>query len=369
MAATSLQCAKLTCQLLSRSSSTSSRSSEWVWSNSFAQGKKLNLRFAQRNIAKASVAVQANAKAEVSEEERVSAEERLQAHATEESSKWYRTSEVDAAEQKDFNAATVLSVDDLVPGVRRVTLEAEISREFIPIDKAYTKTGQSVQVRLPGGTAVTVNPCSPPFPSESNWRVLYKLRGDIPAGTTKSPQFALSVKAPVEIHVTSAQSALYNVQPGAEVELGSFQANGLDLRPIMFLTRFPTLLIFANGNGIAAARSLVEAQDVGSLYLNMRSEVRLFYSAPTPSAVAYKDKFAHWESLNVKVRPTVDSKNGEEWDGLVGSFADAFDADDLEYDPDLTAAVVFGDKKSNKAALQMLKEAGVEEKSILVWEA
>eukprot|EP00475_Leptophrys_vorax_P012597 TRINITY_DN19018_c0_g1_i1.p1 TRINITY_DN19018_c0_g1~~TRINITY_DN19018_c0_g1_i1.p1 ORF type:complete len:360 (-),score=38.32 TRINITY_DN19018_c0_g1_i1:110-1189(-) len=359
MATASLQCSRLSCQLLSRSVDGSSRS-EWVKASSFAQGKKLSLRLSQRSVAKASVTVAPTAQSEVSTEDRLQVE----------SENAFRVAEVDAAEQKDFNAATVLSVADLAPGVRLLTIEAEISREFIPIDKAYTKPGQSVQVLLPGAEPVTAYVSSAPFPSESNWRVLYKLRGDIPSGTTKAPQFALSVKGPIELHVTEADHpSLYNLQPGAEIELGPFQSNGLDLRPIMFLSRFPTLLIFASGNGIAAARSLIEAKDVGSLYPGMRSEVRLFYSAPSPSAVAYKDSFALWESLNVKVRPTVDSKNGEEWDGLVGSFANAFDEDDLEYDPDLTGAVVFGDKKSNQDALEVLKDAGVDEKSILVWEA
>ncbi|GJP86331.1 hypothetical protein CLOP_g16366 [Closterium sp. NIES-67] len=366
MATASLQCSRLSCQLFSRSTQRASRPADSIKTDSFAHGTKLALtsvnRRASKFTPKASVAVQPTANAEIT------TDDRLRLKESEDSSKPYAVVEVDAAEQKDFNVATVTAVEDVAPGVRVVTVNAEISREFIPIDKAYTKPGQTVLARLPEGEAVSTYVSSPPFPSESNWRVLYKLRGDIPAGATKAPQYALSVKHPLELHVT-ADHPLYNVQPDAEVEIGAFQANGLDLRPIMFLSRFPTLLIFASGNGIAAARSLIEASDVGSLFLNMRSEVRLFYSAPSPSAVAYKERFAHWEKLNAKVRPTVDATNGEEWDGLVGSFADAFDADDLEYDPELTAAVVFGDKQSNQAALQVLNEAGVPERSILVWDA
>ncbi|CAI5958149.1 unnamed protein product [Closterium sp. NIES-65] len=364
MATTSLQCSRLSCQLFSRSTQRASRPADSIKTDSFAHGTKLALTAVQRRASKfapkASVAVQPTANAET-----ISADDRLRLKETEESSKPYSVIEVDAAEKKEFNVATVVGVQDVAPDVRVVTVNAEISREFIPIDQAYTKPGQTVLVRVAEGEPVATYVSSPPFPSESNWRVLYKLRGDIPAGATKAPQYALSVKHPLELHVTP-DHPLYNLQPGAELEVGPFQANGLDLRPIMFLSRFPTLLIFAAGNGIAAARSLIEASDVGSLFLNMRSEVRLFYSAPSPSAVAYKDHFAQWEKLNAKVRPTVDATNGEEWDGLVGSFMDAFDADDLEYDPELTAAVVFGDKQSNQAALQVLKEAGVPEKSILL---
>ncbi|CAI5513193.1 unnamed protein product [Closterium sp. Naga37s-1] len=367
MATTSLQCSRLSCQLFSRSTQRASRPSDSIKTDSFAHGTKLALTAVQRRASKfapkASVAVQPTANAET-----ISADDRLRLKESEDASKPYSVIEVDAAEKKDFNVATVVAVQDVAPDVRVVTVNAEISREFIPIDQAYTKPGQTVLVRVAEGEPVVTYVSSPPFPSESNWRVLYKLRGDIPAGATKAPQYALSVKHPLELHITP-DHPLYNMQPGAELEVGAFQANGLDLRPIMFLSRFPTLLIFAAGNGIAAARTLIEASDVGSLFLNMRSEVRLFYSAPSPSAVAYKDHFAQWEKLNAKVRPTVDATNGEEWDGLVGSFMDAFDADDLEYDPELTAAVVFGDKQSNQAALQVLKEAGVPEKSILVWDA
>lgn len=52
-----------------------------------------------------------------------------------------------------------------------------------------------------------------------------------------------------------------------------------------------------------------------------------------------------------------------------GSFVTAFDEDDLEYDPETTAAVVLGDKKSNAEALKVLEEAGVPKSSVLVWEA
>ena len=41
----------------------------------------------------------------------------------------YRTSEVDAAEVKEFNPATVTAVEDVAKDTRKVTLEIEISRE------------------------------------------------------------------------------------------------------------------------------------------------------------------------------------------------------------------------------------------------
>jgi hypothetical protein len=59
---------------------------------------------------------------------------------------------------------------------------------------------------------------------------------------------------------------------GQELELGAFEATGLDLRPVMFLARFPTLIIFAQGLGIAVARAIV----------------RLYYTASKPSMLAYQ---------------------------------------------------------------------------------
>ena len=86
-------------------------------------------------------------------------------------------------------------------------------RQFVPLDKAYTKPGQALTVRLANGTTTEAYVCSPPFPSQANWSVLYKLRGDITSGSTKAPQYALSVRGPVELFVPKS-SPLYDVQPG-----------------------------------------------------------------------------------------------------------------------------------------------------------
>lgn len=78
--------------------------------------------------------------------------------------------------------------------------------------------------------------------------------------------------------------------PGQELEVGPFDSAGLDLRPILYLSRFPTLVFFAQGLGVAVARSILEAKDGdnGSMNLSFRDEVRLFYSSPRPSQLAYQ---------------------------------------------------------------------------------
>lgn len=70
--------------------------------------------------------------------------------------------------------------------------------------------------------------------------------------------------------------------------MGPFKQTGMDVRPILFLTRFPTVLIFARGTGLAAARALVEAQDTGSLNFMLRQEGRLYLSAPSPADLPFK---------------------------------------------------------------------------------
>lgn len=80
------------------------------------------------------------------------------------------------------------------------------------------RPGNVAQIRLNGQELKAV-PSSSPFSSKINEPVLYKLRGDIPAGTMKLPQYSLSVKAPVELHVDEATNAeLYAVTEGKKVQ-------------------------------------------------------------------------------------------------------------------------------------------------------
>lgn len=69
----------------------------------------------------------------------------------------------------------------------------------------------------------------------------------------------------------------------------------------------------------------------------------------------------------MKVKTVVAEKGSSDYQGMVGSFASAFDEDDLEYDPETTAAVVCGDEESNASALALLDDAGIPSSSIIVW--
>lgn len=90
--------------------------------------------------------------------------------------------------------------------------------QLVSLENAYTKPGQAALVRLNGKELKAVPSCSP-FSDEINATVLYKLRGDIPAGTTKLPAYSLSVKANLELHVEeSTTPELYNVAEGEKRE-------------------------------------------------------------------------------------------------------------------------------------------------------
>jgi hypothetical protein len=61
-------------------------------------------------------------------------------------------------------------------------------------------------------------------------------------------------------------------------ELAGLQGAGIDLRPMQSIYMFPTLVIFAEGKGIAGARALIEAgSDANGLDLYFRQDVRLYY--------------------------------------------------------------------------------------------
>lgn len=57
------------------------------------------------------------------------------------------------------------------------------------------------------------------------------------------------------------------------------QGTGLNLRgPIQGIFQYPVIIIFAEGRGIAAARSFIESSaDVGGLNFAYRKDVRLYY--------------------------------------------------------------------------------------------
>ncbi|XP_002967932.2 uncharacterized protein LOC9633104 [Selaginella moellendorffii] len=282
----------------------------------------------------------------------------------------FKIAKVPTMEERDFRAAAVIEVADVAQGVRCITVDAECSREFIPREQAYTKSGQMAQVRFLGQeSSIKVPVSSSPFSWEVNHAVTMKARADVPSGTQKLPQFFLSVKSPLQLHVTESEAPeFYGLKQGDEIELGPLDSSGMDLRPVLFITQYPTLLIFAQGKGIAAAKALIETKDadVSSLNLRLRRDVRLFYVAPRPELLAYKEKFAEWEKKKVKVCTSVEAAN-DQWDGQVGSFQELWDEDDLEYDPRSTAVVVCAEAGAEQELDELLENADIVKEQTVKW--
>ncbi|GLJ21452.1 hypothetical protein SUGI_0395700 [Cryptomeria japonica] len=296
---------------------------------------------------------------------------RLIANASAVSSE-FRITELPPVAKEEFYAASVLDIEEVAPGIRCVAVEAEISRELVHREDAYRRAGQLARVRV-GERELKVPVCSAPFSRDCNWSVVYKARGDMPSGAMKAPNSTLSVKAPLQLHVTQQHLPdLFALSPGDELQLGPFdEASGLDLRPLLFISGFPTVLIFASGRGIAVSKAIIEANegDNGSINLGFREEVRLYYSAPDPALIAYKGKFEEWEKRKVKTRTTVLSRGEQEWDGFVGSFTHLWDEDDIEYNPETTAAIVCVEEDARDELKELLSGAEIPDKQVLYWNA
>lgn len=283
----------------------------------------------------------------------------------------FKITTLDKGGKKEWHPATVLTIQELASGVSCITVEAEVSREMVSLENAYSMPGQLAQVKVNGGKATKVATSCAPFATKANEPVLYKVRGDIPAGMTKQPQFFLSVKYPLELLVYKSETPrLFALKEGDPLEIGPFDYSGLDLRPIYFLTRYPTILFFASGKGIAVAKAIIEAKDadLASMTLGMRENIRLFYWSLEPSKVLFKDWFEKWENEKLKVRAAVRNMSNQDWDGHVGSFTSMWDEDDIEYDPSTTGVIVCIDSKSRAEVDELLADAGIPEKQIIRWE-
>eukprot|EP00899_Mesostigma_viride_P008750 jgi/Mesvir1/17877/Mv12953-RA.1 len=270
--------------------------------------------------------------------------------------------------RKQWNAATVVSSDQVAPGIRKLVLDIETSREVIALEEAYTCAGQMAQVKENASSSrvLTAPVMSAPFSHKANWPVIYKMRGDINAGMSKAFEGVLSSRQPLELLVTEgSQGELYRMQQGAEVMVGPFSGNQNALRPLLFISKYRTVLILASGAGIAAANAIIMAKDVGSLDLAIRDDARLYYYGAAPDQILFQDQFAEWEAAGVKVRTVVKRKGSAAFEGVEGTLSTLFEADDLEYDPANTGVIVSGDKEFQKQAKAMVKLAEIPESHVV----
>ncbi|GFR44771.1 hypothetical protein Agub_g6102, partial [Astrephomene gubernaculifera] len=268
--------------------------------------------------------------------------------------KWYEP-KFCAEDQPDWNIGSFVSSQQVSPEYRLVTVEAEVSRERIPLRSAYKAAGQRACVRVNNGVERHCTVASPPFPETVNELPLFKVRGDLFAHEIKLPREPISVKAELTLLVTRKEAPeLYGMGPDDVVEVGPFGGEGLDLRgsPLMAIYQCPTIVIFVSGRGIATLRALLESSpDVANLNLAFRRDVRVYYKVPNSASIVFGDRFEEWEALGpVRVLTTT------------VSFQDAFDDDQsLTYDPDTTGALILvgGDEEAEKAAREVCRDAEI----------
>lgn len=278
--------------------------------------------------------------------------------------------EVDTKTPRYFEAE-VVRVEQVTKSVRDVTVLAEVSRELVPLTQAYKQVGQRATVRAAGanGAGAQVPISSAPPPVEVYEESLDRLRGDIAASDSKVQLEPVSTLTEVTLRVDSARHrALYGLEPGDKVETGPFAGMGMSFRPMQFIFGYPTVLICANGEGISSAKALIEcgASDRG-LCFHMREAVRLYQREEQDGSLAYADRHANWaNAYHVDVHPVKRA-------GGAHALQDAFDADDLEYDPDATAAIVFdgGDPgfkvRAMGRARRAPREPGARERADASW--
>eukprot|EP00803_Ostreobium_quekettii_P000734 evm.model.scf_636EXC.6 EVM.evm.TU.scf_636EXC.6 scf_636EXC:40187-44945(+) len=259
-----------------------------------------------------------------------------------------------AVDQPEWNKATFIRSQQVTPTMRLVVLEIEISREKIALRNAYKHVGQTANLRV-NGLENIVTVANSPYSQQLNKLPLFSVRGDLFAGEIKFVKEDLLVKTELEVLVTEEEAPdVYNLVEGVEVEVGPFVGEGINLRgDIAGIYRYPTIVIFCEGEGIATAKALIECpSDVVSLNLPYRTDARLYYKAPNQDSLAFQDMFESWEKMGCKVITTT------------GTFQEAFDDDDtLVYEPELTAAVILvgGDEEAEKKALAVCKEAEISE--------
>ncbi|KAF8056346.1 psmg3 [Scenedesmus sp. PABB004] len=334
------------------SASTRSRSSSSCWSSS--SSSRSGRRAAGRPLA-AAAAAEAESEAEAGPAPAAPAADEEDLMQFADRYKWYEA-KFAADDMPDWTPGRFVRASQEAPFVRLVTLEVEVSRERVPLRNAYKAAGQRAALRVNGGEARSLPVASPPHPEALNQASLFLTKGDIFAGETKAAREPTSVLAEVSLLVNSKEAPeVYALGPDDIVSVGPFEGAGLDLRSsgVIGAFRFPTVVIFASGSGIATAAALLESPVGSSTHLApaLRSDVRLYYAAPNRASMCLAERFDAWAAdLRVVTVPTTTG------------FMDAWDGDDtLVYDPEATAAIVLtgGDEEAEAAALEVCREAEI----------
>lgn len=185
-----------------------------------------------------------------------------------------------AIDQPEWNPGSFVESVQVTPDMKLVTLEVEISRERIALLSAYKRVGQRASIRVKNGMEYAVPIASAPFPEALNQHALFLVRGDQSAYEVKTAVELTSVKAQLDLLVTEKSCPdLYQLTEPVPLEVGPFKGGGLNLRPsALSIYKYPTVVIFVEGEGIGTARALIEATaDIPNLSLSFREDARLYY--------------------------------------------------------------------------------------------
>lgn len=195
-----------------------------------------------------------------------------------------------AEDAEEWQAGRVLAVERSAAGAL-LSVEVEASRELVPVRNSYRQPGQRAQLRLCSSDEAVALPVASAPPSLRSQRgQLWRLKGDLYAGQTKVLAAAESVKVCVDCLHSDPE---VEIEPGAEVQVGPFTDEGLDLRPVLGLFQAPALLVFCDGKpaSLCALRAALESENCSAeLRLRDRSCAMLF-CGPAP---ALPDSLAAW---------------------------------------------------------------------------
>src|SRR5262245_29198950 len=153
-----------------------------------------------------------------------------------------------------------------------------------------------------------------------------------------------------------ASVALFEMRPGARIELLDVAGHGFDLEQ----QRSRDLVFVAMGTGVAPLRSalrhvLNRKTDFGQLVV--------LYGARTPDDFCYRDETETWEDRGVELRQVISRPDGHDWSGPTGYVQSLLD----HVLPDLNSpvALVCGSREMITQTRERLQKMGFAPESIL----
>ncbi|KAK9842094.1 hypothetical protein WJX81_008186 [Elliptochloris bilobata] len=197
------------------------------------------------------------------------------------------------------------------------------------LSDGYTKPGQCVQVKVGDSKPAYMAIASAPAAKGSEIELLVKNQGP-------------------------TAELLCSVKEGDFVDVSPVIGSGfpVDRAPP---EKYPTLVVFATGTGIAPIKALIESS---ALDVGRRKDVRIYYGTFNPDSTAYADLKAQWEAEGVRVI-NVYSGFGQ------GYVQDVFTKEPGVEDWAGVSAVLCGQKELAESVTAYLSEKGVNKEAIL----